>query len=35
MSFILRNAYMNQDADPEKIKIAEIQFEAMNITFNK
>ncbi len=34
MSFILKSAYMNQDADPEKIKMAEVQFDAMSKTFN-
>jgi len=34
MSFILKNAYIHQDADPEKIKLAEIQFDAMSKTFN-
>jgi hypothetical protein len=35
MSFLLKNAMMTQEANPEKIKLAEIQFEAMNKTFNK
>lgn len=34
MSYLLRNAAMNMEADPERVKMAEIQFDAMNTTFN-
>lgn len=34
MSFILKNAYMHQEVDPERIKLAEVQFDAMAKTFN-
>lgn len=35
MSFILQNAFINQEVDPEKVKLAEVQFDAMSYTFNK
>lgn len=34
MSFMLNSVMNSMDADPEKVKLAEIQFEAMNLTFN-
>jgi hypothetical protein len=31
---MLNNMMNNMEADPEKVKLAAIQFEAMNTTFN-
>ncbi|ODV74320.1 Tim12p CYBJADRAFT_167008 [Cyberlindnera jadinii NRRL Y-1542] len=34
MSYLLGNMMNQMEADPEKVKFAEVQFDAMNTTFN-